>query len=116
MTLDQRTERLFAFLKWFVVVFIVLGISSKFEHSLAVSVGCKISPAFAQTIADGELAAKVQMEKDPETMRQLGRQMTIAKYKVRGITSFLLAFVIVYFTWIASSQKINPTSQSSPLN
>ena len=106
MSPNQRIERLFSLLKWFVFIFILLGISNKYEQSLVVSVGCKLSPAFAQTIAVEANSAKVQQEKDPEAMRQIGQQMRNVKYTVRGITSFTLAFFIVYFRW--NNRKLTP--------
>lgn len=97
MTPDQRINRLYSFLKWFVFLFIALSISNKFEHNSAIAVGNKNSPVFAQSLSDELTIVKAQQEKDPKATRQLGNQMMMAKYTVRGITSFVLAFLIVYF-------------------
>ena len=38
-----------------------------------------------------------QRLKDPERTRQVGHQMLMTRYIVRGVTSAILAFLIVYF-------------------
>jgi hypothetical protein len=92
-----QNQLIFRFIRWAIFLFIALGISGSIERKLAVSVGCQLSPAFAQTIADGKKSADEQLVKDPEGMRRVGHQMIVARYTVRGITTFILAGMIVWW-------------------
>jgi hypothetical protein len=92
-----QNQLIFRFFRWAIFLFIALSISGSTERKLAVSVGCQLSPAFAQTMADGKKSVDEQMTKDPEGMKRVNHQMIVSRYTVRGITAFILAGLIVWF-------------------
>ena len=106
MTQNQAIIR---FLRWAILLFIALGISGSIERKLTIAVGCQLSPAFAQTIADAKKSANEQLIKDPEGMKRVGHQMIVARYTVRGITAVILADLIV---WLRKDSRGMPTTAS----
>jgi len=101
----NQNQLIFRFLRWAIFLFIALGISGNIERKLAVSVGCQLSPAFAQTIADGKKSADEQRIKDPEGVKRVGYQMIAARYTVRGTTAVILAGLIV---WLRKDSRSVP--------
>jgi len=90
-------ERLYNVVCWAIFLFIALSISNTCEYKFAQSVGCRLSSAFAQGLADMKKSGDEQRLKDPEGTRRVGHQMLMTRYTVRGVTSFILAVLIVYF-------------------
>jgi type VI protein secretion system component VasF len=93
----SSTQRVVNVLIWTVVLIIALGISSRWEHELTISIGCRLSPTFAQTIANEEKSLLLERETNPDEMRRVSERMVIARYTVRGIIAFVLAVMIVYY-------------------
>jgi hypothetical protein len=90
-------ERLFNVVCWAIFLFIALSISNTCEYKLAQSLGCRLSPAFAQSLADMKKSGDEQRLKDPEGTSRISHQMLVTRYTVRGVTSGILAILIVYF-------------------
>ncbi len=94
-------ERLFNVVCWAIFLFIALSISNTCEYKFAQSVGRWLSPAFAQGLADMKKSGDEQRLKDPEGTRRVSHQMLMTRYTVRGVTSVILAVLIVYFRKIS---------------
>ena len=90
-------ERVSNFVCWAIFLFIVLSISNTYEYKSAQSVGCQISPAFAQGLADMKKSGDEQRLKDPEGTQRVSHQMLMTRYTVRAVTSVMLAVLIVWF-------------------
>jgi hypothetical protein len=99
------------FLRWTILLFIVLEVSSKAEHRLTVATGSQLSPFFAQQIADMKKSTDDYRAKHPEEIKQVGHQMLVARWMVHGVTAVILAGLIV---WLRKSSQGMPNTALEP--
>jgi hypothetical protein len=93
--LRMSQDKLISFLRWAILLFIILEFSRRVEHDLTVATGCQSSPFFAQQVADMKKGTEDYRAKHPEEVKRVGYRMAVVHWTVHGITAVILAGWIV---------------------
>jgi len=100
------------FLGWAILLFIVLQVSNTVEQKLANVVGVRLSPTYAQALADWQKSQTEQLAKDPDAVG-VYELAGATRSAVRCITAAVIAGLVVW-RWRAARGMPNTALEPTP--